>query len=69
MENVTSQSVEHTIYGENSNRVTINNGGNQTSDPTTWVHRTPPKHDLSPLIGHVTVGGSPRLQVIAFMLN
>ena len=61
MENVTSRSEEHVICGVDQNSRGQNFAG-QTSDPTTWVNNTPPKKNLSPLIGHVTIGGSPRVQ-------
>ena len=55
MENVTSRSEEHVIYGDQNSRGQ-NSAVGQTSDPTTWVNNTPPKKNLSPLIGHVTIG-------------
>ena len=66
METVTSRSAEHQVYGPNLDSMMGQNqimGQNQTSDPTTWVNRTPPNKNKSLLVGHVTVGGSPRLQV------
>ena len=66
METITSRSAEHQVYGPNLDSMMGQNqimGQNQTSDPTTWVNRTPPNKNKSLLVGHVTVGGSPRLQV------
>ena len=66
METVTSRSAEHQVFGPNLDSMMGQNqimGQNQTSDPTTWVNRTPPNKNKSLLVGHVTVGGSPRLQV------
>ena len=77
LQNFTTKSEEHNVYAPNLESRTsgfgqIQNSDGftqlQTSDPTTWVNRTPPfkTHDLSPLIGHVTVGGSPRVRVRIF---